>query len=69
MLGNRVLAETLDLAMRSVEQEPWTQEETEFAKKLNRLSERQWNQALRDNGLPGDTELYTGCLLYTSRCV
>ena len=33
MLGNRVLAETLDLAMRSVEQEPWTQEETEFAKK------------------------------------
>ncbi len=60
MLGNHVLAETLDLAMRSVEQEPWTQEETEFAKKLNRLSERQWNQALSDNGLPGDTELYTG---------
>lgn len=60
MMGNRVLAEVLDKALRSTAQEEWTREEIRFAEALNQESKEQWERAVRENKLSKDVQLFTG---------
>ena len=61
-LNNKVLTEMVDGIMRELPQEPWTQEELDFAKKLNESSASQWKKFLQKHNLPEDTQLHTGVL-------
>ena len=57
---NRVIASVLDEALRAISPEPYTPEETAFARKLNQYQEKQWKKAVSDNGLSEDAQIFTG---------
>lgn len=57
---NQVIASVLDESLRSIAQEPYTEEEIAFAKELNLQVEPQWKKALQDNNLSPDTQIYEG---------
>lgn len=57
---NHVLATVLDASLRRIEQEPWTKDEIDFARRLNMQSEQQWKKAIQDNGLSPATQIYAG---------
>lgn len=60
MLGNLEIAKVLDQAMREVPQEPWTEEDLQFAEMLNLQSPEQWERNLTDNGLSEKVQMYEG---------
>lgn len=60
MLGNRVLAEVLDKALKETFQEEWEDEEITYAGLLNQASPEQLKAALNDNGLTVGTQLFSG---------
>lgn len=60
MLGNQVLAEVLDRALRVVPQEEWSREEEEFAKQLNLASPEQWKATVKANHLTDQDQMFSG---------
>lgn len=57
---NRVIASVLDESLRSIRQEEYTEEEIQFARKLNGQSEKSWKKTATVNKLPDDTQIHTG---------
>lgn len=59
-LNNPVLANLVAECMNEIPQEPWTQEELDFAAALDAQTNGAAEAACRKYGLPADTHLYTG---------
>lgn len=58
--NNQVLAGVVAEAMNEIPQEPWTQEELDFAAALDEQTADAARATTKKYGLPADTHLYTG---------
>ena len=69
-LNNKVLEDLVHKAMEDIPQEPWTQEEIEYASALNRFYEKNKSAILDQHDLPDNMEIHEGVLpmLATGDC-
>jgi len=61
-LNNHVLTDLIHRTMLEIPQEPWSQEELDFARALNDLCDGSRTARQRAHSLPADMELHTGVL-------
>lgn len=61
-LNNKVLEDVVYRAMGSIRQEEWTEEEHEFAAKLNGYFNENKEEKIKVNNLPLGTEIHSGVL-------
>ncbi len=59
-LNNNVLANLVSECMNEIKQEPWTQDELDFAAELDRQSPQQYKAMISKYNLPEGTHLYYG---------
>lgn len=60
MVGNEVLAEVMNQVMEEMEQEEWTAEELQWARKMNQPAEAQRAAAAKAFGLDPNAQIFTG---------
>lgn len=61
-LNNRVLEDVVHKALEEIEQDPWTEEELEFARELNQQFEESKCSRQKKQHLPSDMEIHSGVL-------
>ena len=62
-LPNHVLADLIDECMREVPQESWTEEEIEYARKINMTDETTWKECVKfSESEDEDTQIYSGVM-------
>lgn len=62
-LPNHVLADLIDECMRAIPQEPWTEEEIAYARKINEAVPELWQDSVRfSQSESPDTQLYSGVM-------
>ena len=59
-MNNEVLAKLIHKNLEEAPQDPWTEEELAFAKKMNDTTPHLREQAIKRANLPGDTQIHTG---------
>lgn len=62
-LPNHVLADLVDECMREIPQEPWTEEEIDYARKINGTTPEVWQACVEFSGVEDeDAQLHTGVM-------